>query len=87
MEKVNQYRVVKDYYDPEDKKTWDVKEWHDHEVFDEFQDAWAKMKRLKESGVLSFTDRWWIERKGYSGIFQLPEPCWTRALPWRVEWL
>ena len=60
MENVNQYRVVKDYYDPEDKKTWDVKEWHDHEVFDDFQDAWAKMKRLKESGVLSFTDRWWI---------------------------
>ena len=46
MEKVNQYRVIKDYYDPEDNETWDVKEWHDHEVFDKFQDAWAKMKRL-----------------------------------------
>ena len=42
MEEVNQYRVVKDYYLPNDKETWDVKEWHDHEVFDSFQEAWQK---------------------------------------------
>ena len=40
------YRVIKDYYLPKDKETWDVKEWHDHEVFDDLEDAWAKMKRL-----------------------------------------
>jgi hypothetical protein len=84
MERATQYRVIKDYYLPTEKGST---EWHDHEVFNNFQGAWKKMKRLKDSGLLSVTDRWWIERKGYNGIFQLPSPWWTRKLPWRVEQL
>ena len=85
MEEANQYRVIKDYYDPEDKETWDVKEWHDHEVFDNFQDAWAKMKRLMGYGLLSCTDMWWLDRKGED--FDIPDQSRSRKLPWRVEWL
>ena len=79
------YRVIKDYYLPKDKETWDVKEWHDHEVFDDLEDAWAKMKRLMNSGVLSSTDMWWLDRKGY--FFTFPGDHKSRKLPWRVEWL
>jgi hypothetical protein len=84
MEEVNQYRVVKDYYLPNEEGSI---EWCDHEIFNNFEDAWAKMKKLKNSGIVNCTDRWWIRKKGYAGIFQLPEVYWTRQLPWRVEWL
>ena len=43
MEEVNQYRVVKDYYLPNEEGSI---EWCDHEIFNNFEDAWAKMKKL-----------------------------------------
>ena len=82
MEKVNQYRVVKDYYLSDEEGST---EWYDHEVFNNFEDAWAKMKRLKNSAALSCTDMWWLDKKGED--FDIPDQNLSRKLPWRVEWL
>ena len=82
MEGTNQYRVVKDYYLSDEEETI---EWHDHEVFNNFEDAWAKMKRLKNSGALSCTDMWWLNKKGED--FDISGQNLSRKLLWRVEWL
>ncbi len=82
MEGTNQYRVVKDYFLPDEEENI---EWHDHEVFNNFEDAWAKMKRLMSYGALSCTDMWWLNKKGED--FDISGQNLSRKLPWRVEWL